>query len=120
MKIEHGVSRLVFLTRRHAFKVPHPGAWKRLLWGLLANMQEVEMWRMASRGGLVGFCPVSLSLPLGLLVVMPRCSPLTDAQWDGLDPVAFANQNESASIPVEGKRSSFGVLNGGIVALDYG
>lgn len=56
-------------------------------------------------------------LPGGWLIAMPRCQPLTDNQWEILQSQGVYDY---LPIPVEFKRDSFGVLNGKIVAIDYG
>ena len=112
--ITTGATRLVLLTKRYAFKLPTIFSYTRFLHGLLANMQEVE-W---SKPRYPQLCPVIFSLPLGLLVVMPRCQPLTE-QYNSLDVDSWINL-EDCVLPVEPKQDSFGVLNGQIVAVDYG
>jgi hypothetical protein len=110
-----GATRLVFLWRGLAFKLPATHSWRNFLNGLLANMTE----RACGRVSLPGFCPVVFSLAGGFLVVMRRARPLTPAEWAGFDPVAFCLRGDY-SIPAEPKEDSFGVLDGAIVAIDYG
>jgi hypothetical protein len=83
--------------RRHILKFP--GRWKWdsrdwwwdfLLRGLLSNMQEK---RFAATGW-PELCPVAFSLPGGLLIVMSRATPLTDAEWKRLDYRAFVTRGE--------------------------
>lgn len=114
-----GVTRFVFLTRRHAIKVPrfwHYGhfRWEMFLQGLLANMQEHAF----SRTGWPELCPVRWSIPGGWLLVMPRCEPLvtelTTAQYREL------TDRPEYHVPAEHKMDSFGWWNGRIVAVDYG
>jgi hypothetical protein len=56
--------------------------------------------------------------PGGWLLVMPRCEPisqeLTDAEFE-----KFAHHDDRW-IPVENKADSFGILDGRLVAIDYG
>lgn len=102
----HGASRTVILTRRHAFKLPSLRSWRGMLWGLLSNLRERE------RSGSPDLCPVRFSLPLGLLVVMPRCAPVP---LDLIpDPRAMP-----ADDPDAWKADSFGLLNGRVVRVDY-
>ena len=115
MQIEKGSTRTVMLTGRRAFKMPRLCGWENFLTGLLANLQE----RKFGRSGLEGFCPVRFSDPFGLLVVMPRCEPLTDAEWCSLDLVKWRHR-ETHFIFGEDKRDGFGTLNGEIVTVDYG
>jgi hypothetical protein len=117
-QIKDGVTRRVFLIGRWAFKIPHPRSWKFFLLGLLANMQEREWSSFSER-----LCPVRWALPGGWLVVMPRAEPISDDDWALLLPIlgyeAFINHND-CRLPVEQKRCSFGLLEGRLVAVDYG
>lgn len=113
---KQGITREVFLFRDYAIKVPKLiYGWQKFLCGLLANMQE----EMFGRCGWPEVCPVLFAIPGGWLIVMRRCRPLTDEEWAGFDAEAFVN-GENYMIPAETKRDSFGVLDGKIVALDYG
>lgn len=114
-----GVTRFVILTRHHAIKIPrfwHYGhfRWNMFLYGLLGNLQEREF----SKVGWPELCPVLFAVPGGWLLIMPRCEPvsqkLTDAEFE-----EFAHQ-DNHWIPVENKADSFGILNGRLVAIDYG
>ena len=64
-----------------------------------------------------GIAPIAFVLPGGLLGVLRRARPLTDAEWAGFDPVAHCREH---GLSAEPKRDSFGVLDGRIVAVDYG
>jgi hypothetical protein len=107
----NGCSRLVFLTRTKAYKLPVLYSWRNFLYGLLNNMNEAET---SSRQGT---CPVLWKLPFGFLNVMPRTEELSDIEFSNLDVNDFCMHNK---IVVEDKRDSFGKLNGKIVAIDYG
>jgi hypothetical protein len=110
-----GVTRVVFMTRENVYKFPTFESWRNFLNGLLANMQE----RRLSATGWPELCPVKFALPGGLLVVMPRALPVSDHEWEVFDYERYVDR-ESYTIPVENKRSSFGVLRGRLVAIDYG
>ncbi len=113
-RVLQGATRHVLLTDRWAIKVPRVTAgYRSFLHGLLANHQEALFSNMSP-----SLCPVRLGLPLGLLVVMPRCESLAQGMSDG-EYEAFVT-HEHYVLPVENKRDSFGVLNGNIVAVDYG
>jgi len=130
VRVERGATRVVVLAGRWAFKFPTPVyGWRNFLYGLLANMQE----RMFATTGWPELCPVLFSLPGGWIVVMPRCESLrVDGAW--VDPVphwwgdegpdeawwAAFTQRAEYEVPVEHKADSLGLLNGRIVAVDYG
>jgi hypothetical protein len=109
-----GATRLVWISKKYAVKVPRPSRWRLLLCGLLANMQEVEF----SQAGWPELCPVLFSLPAGLLVVMPRCETLGRAMGS-VEFEAFTKKQDYV-VPVENKPDSFGWYEGQIVAIDYG
>lgn len=102
-----GRNRLVVLTRRYAVKFPSPRCWRDFLFGLLNNLNEAQAWRERPF-----YCPVLWSAPLGLAVIMPRAEVLTDDEF------------QAAAIPcdhrAERKPSSWGRLDGRLVAIDYG
>jgi len=50
---------------------------------------------------------------------MKYARPLTEKEWKGMNVDQWMHR-EDYSIPVEPKINSFGVLNGNIVAIDYG
>ena len=114
MRLKRGASRTVLLARGYAIKVPNTRGWRLFLSGLLGNMQE----RAFSRTGWKELCPVLWSDPWGFVVVMPECEPLAK----NLDDKSYQNFVTRAvgRVPVEHKRSSFGYLNGKLVAVDYG
>lgn len=98
-----------------AIKIPNlTNGWVNFLEGLIGNIQEREFWKTKSDL----LCPVLLSLPLGLLNVYPRCTPITDEEYSDLDTSPFYYRH--LHIPVEEKQSSFGWYKGRVVAVDYG
>lgn len=108
-----GVTRHVLLIGRWAVKVPALWSWRLFLSGLLANMQEREF----SRAGWPELCPVLFSLPCGWLLVMHRADPVPDDME--LDFQSLIDRPDY-QIPAEAKRDSWGLLNGRVVAVDYG
>jgi len=130
--IRRGTTRVVFLTRRWAFKVPNPKEWRLFLHGMLANLQE----RKFGRGYSEALCPVRWADPLGLLVVMPRAKPMKHDIWwvswmisGGLrEPIFLQTSKEEPVfkdldgniLPIEAKIDSFGYLDGKLVVVDYG
>ena len=129
MQIKWGVTRLVFITKKWAFKIPQlKFGWEFFLRGLLANMQEVEFNKMHDKR----MCPIKFYLPGGFLVVMPYCPPITKKDFNKniLDKF-YPNNKEDYhpnnicehryfNVPVEYKQDSFGYYNNNIVAIDYG
>lgn len=111
-----GITREVLLTDHYAIKIPKLiYGWHKFLCGLLANMQEVTF----ARAGLAGLCPIVFSVPGGWLLVMHRAEPLSNDEWQLFDAKSFCERTEY-TIPAEFKQSSFGKLDGKIVAIDYG
>lgn len=114
-KVCWGTTRIVFLMWRWAIKVPAVTEWRLFLLGLLANMQEAKFSKMKSPA----MCPVLFAFPGGFFSVMQRARELTREEFERLDYEVFINFNDY-TVPVEKKLDSFGVLNGRVVAIDYG
>ncbi len=113
--ITRGATRTVFLIGGYAFKFPSCRSWRFFLQGLLANIQEREF----SKTKWPELCPVVFAIPGGFLTVMQEAEPMPDEIWNDLNVETWANR-EGYTIPVEAKQSSFGILNGKIVVVDYG
>ena len=113
-RVTSGISRTVFLVGRYAIKVPCCRyGWPYFLRGLLANLQE----RTWGRGGSPKLCPVLWADRFGLFVVMRRAEILAEPPT----PMRFHQFTFGESIPpIECKADSFGVLDGRLVAVDYG
>lgn len=113
-KWKAGSSRLVLLTNHSAWKIPRPDRWRRLLTGLLANMDEVALWSQR----LPRLCPIRWSLPGGLLVVMVRADPMPPEEIDtALEE--YLDESPKVQLP-ELKRDALGKIKGGWVIVDYG
>lgn len=115
-----GANRLVVLTARHAYKIPNVRSWWTTVWGLIDNMQERRangLGRWGHRQD--GIAPIVFSLPGGFLNVMRRAEPVPDDLWARFDFDAHCRR-DGYWIQAEPKRDSFGVLDGEIVAVDYG
>ena len=110
-----GCTRHVLLVGPWAIKVPALWSWKLFLCGLLANMQE----RQFSACGWSELCPVTFSIPGGWMLVMQRATVMTEAEFVNFDVKAFCERKDGV-VPAEHKASSFGWLDGRVVALDYG
>lgn len=115
MKLRTGSTRAVLLVGCLAIKLPALVSWRRLLLGLLANMQERQFWTMKHPA----LCPVLWSLPGGFVVVMRRAEPITRDQFDAIDWESWKDQPD-LFVPCETKLDSFGWVDGRIVAVDYG
>lgn len=111
VEVRRGANRCAVLVGHWAFKFPNPASWRSLLYGLLNNMNE--RWAASVAAGSF-HCTVITAIPGGFLNIMPRCRPLTDEEWRNFDPASVSG------IEVEHKPDSFGVLNGRVVAVDYG
>lgn len=112
--VRDGISRTVILIGALAFKVPTVSlGWRYFLQGLLANMQEASWWRLTRDPRL---CPVQWSIPGGWLVVMRRARVLTESEWLALRDEHWRHDD----LPVERKADSLGLLDGRLVAVDYG
>lgn len=111
-----GVTRECLLIGRYAFKMPSWASWEYWLMGTLNNKHEYELSKVFPH--LV--CPIIFRIRGGFLNVTPRARMLTPDEWR-----AFAAEMDAtdwatwASIAVERKLDSFGIVSGRIVALDY-
>lgn len=110
-----GTHRTVYLIGRYAIKVPAISEWRLFLHGLLANMQEARF----SAAGWPELCPVVLAMRGGWVIVMRRAEPLPRKVFDELDVERWRDRGDY-KVPVEDKLDSFGILDGRIVAVDYG
>lgn len=111
-QLRSGATRHVLLVGPWAVKLPRPGRWRAFLNGLLANHQEAAFSRLQHPR----LCPVLLCVPGGFLLVMRRAVPLPLATFEALDPADWGGVLGA----VEFKADSFGLLDGRVVAVDYG
>lgn len=141
ISVARGAWRVVLLVGPYAVKLPHHpfGRWRwgRFLRGMLANMQEVNF----SRHRWPELCPVLFSIPGGFALVMRRAALMTQAEFDAFDYEAFISRGdgyalanllsaggdggkfdepEALVVAAERTASSFGKLDGRVVAIDYG
>lgn len=116
MKIQQGTTRCVFLIYRWAFKIPRLWDWYNGLSGLLANRHESLFSPICPDR----LCPVHWSAWGGWLVIMPRA----DVTQGSIDQWREAIRNHPDRLMLENivelKPSSIGMLNGRLVAVDYG
>src|SRR5438128_322796 len=124
MKIQSGMTRTVIIIYKWALKFPVMNhGWQYFLCGLLGNMQEQWLSKITrfSRDS-NKLCHVLFRVPLGFLIVMRKANILTEeefARWKNNNYDTFVKY-ERGSLPVEAKPSSFGWLDGKVVAIDYG
>lgn len=87
------------------------------LYGLLNNLSEKQFSSMQ----LPEYCPVLFALPLGVLNVMPFCTPLTTKQFESLCFFDLVPKDRFCMFNnlVEYKQDSLGIYKGAIVAVDY-
>lgn len=138
-----GAFRCVRLTNRYAIKTPYVfkvrylfQLWQRkqkpmsFLWwyrewwslfyeGCKNNEQEALRWKQigAQEVNGVSLCPVLRSQRWGLLVVMPKAGPLGRAVSLEEDMTAIGLIGKSQDT---GRESTYGVLAGKVVIVDYG
>lgn len=107
-----GVFRRVFLLGSFAVKTPRL---QHFAMGMRSNRWEREMWLYwQPRFQWTTLCPVLWADPLGLVVVMSRAEqPVPQEMVDEL-PDYYPD------ITAETKHDDYGILDGQIVALDYG
>lgn len=77
-EVHSGTTRIVFLIGKYAIKIPVLNSWRGFLKGLLANVNERNIWHLCPDY----FLPVLWSLPGGWLVCMPRVKAFSvDHPW---------------------------------------
>lgn len=122
---KNGATRFVLLTQKWAIKIPRLDSYRSFLNGLLANEQEI-VW---SKIGDTRLLTIEQSLPLGLLIIMPRVEPLSIKYQKLLEnenvremfyEILFEFTKSPYLIPAEIKLDSFGEYNGKLVCIDYG
>jgi hypothetical protein len=115
-----GTHRTVYLIGSWAIKVPVFAEWRLFLHGLLANMQERNFGAL----GCPELCPVIFGMPGGWFIVMRRAEAVSFKRFVEIFPTRadFDKWVDTPDyhVPVELKPDSFGILDGKIVAVDYG
>lgn len=122
--IKKGTSRTVLLTKRYAFKFPSMYDWKQFCLGMVDNMTEWE-WREIAKNPNAHICPPLWCSPLGLLLIMPKCSPVNNI---GLYHVELKRICVLSPITTkiapgfyldDAKPSNYGYYKGRMVKLDF-
>jgi hypothetical protein len=111
MKLVKGTTRWCIQFKSIVFKIPSFKSWKYFLHGLINNMDENNWYKFNALYDNI-FCKIIFSCPLGLLNVMPYCTPINEIEFKSL-------QINYEELPVERKIDSFGKYCGRIVAIDY-
>lgn len=116
-----GISRHTFaLGSRYVLKVPRLDGWVPFLNGLLGNVHEAERHDPSWPE----LCPVVVALPGGLALVARRAAPCDDSAATRAEIEALceraAESGRLVATLAELKPSSWGWLDGRLVAVDYG
>lgn len=122
MEIKRGSTRIVFLIRNWAIKIPNFLGWRLFLHGLLANMQE-KVFSIYPE-----VCPVIFYVCGGFLNVAKRARELTELEYEMEIQYTYPTTSSGNIIfkdadyylEAESKPSSFGWVDGKIVLIDYG
>ena len=119
--IKIGSTRTVFINKKYAYKLCFSfeknsihSIWRKLLNGLVCNLQESSQYKQHKKTKL--FCPVYCSILGGIIIKMPRV--------DELDPNANLDEfqekmNRCNFYLKDFKIENLGMLNGEIVIIDY-
>ena len=115
----------MFILPNHVIKMPSffgsihstDSKWTLFLLGLVENIRETKA---SKYNNLVNgkLCPIVFSGPGGILNVMKKARVMTDHDFQDFDYNAFITTSDYI-ISVECKPSSFGFIDGKIVAIDY-
>lgn len=124
----NGITRIVFLTRRHAIKIPRLNyGWRLFIDGIRANLNEVELWRIAQvPGNQVTrvrryLCPIVWSSWGGWIVVMKRAEPIVMTTHASYQNFAIRRAFlEMEKIVGDHKDDNYGTIDGEPVMVDYG
>lgn len=120
-KINLGYTRVVFLYKNYAIKIPnYRYGWATFLQGLLANINESTTWKsntgVLEQGRSHLLCPVLWCSWGGWILVMRKVDiVITDEMGKHID---FSRHY--VEFPGDDKPDNYGILNGRLVKLDYG
>jgi len=108
-----GITRYVLIFDK--FVVKFPRFWWNWFWfltGLISNLRERGWWKMVRDSEELSpwFCPILFADPFGLIVVMPRCEPITTPELPDYDQLPYK---------ADYKVCNFGRYKGRVVLLDY-
>lgn len=112
-----GTTRLVVVLGGYALK------FARGRTGRLCNLFEARTWNETTAERRLILCPVLACDPLGVVLVMPAATPLSEEEAEARrEADTFPDWDYwpgDPSEPFEYKASDWGMLNGRLVALDY-
>jgi hypothetical protein len=124
---KNGVTRVVFIFKRHVLKLPTLKRWDLFLNGLLANMQERDFGMTKTPAPRFPYlCPVRHASRLGFWLVMDKASPASEQECaDILDKIKATPDNDLELAYdfylSDSKQCNWGVHpKYGIVKIDYG
>jgi len=106
MRIRSGYSRVVFLIGNFAIKVANFNSFHQFKCGLSSNKSESIKYKADS----THLCPIVYNGPAGLFNIMRRAEPIEE--WEMPDSLRD-------KVGIDFKKSSFGKIDGRIVAVDY-
>jgi hypothetical protein len=117
MEERQGSSRHVILHGQFAVKFARNPEGKR------ANLHELRVWKRyredPEKGPLL--CPVLWCASDGSVLIMPRAEPVDASTWSMKKiPKWDYDPNGGIGWPFEPKAADWGILDGHIVAVDYG
>lgn len=122
--IKKGSTRIVLLTKRHALKFPSMYDWKQFCLGMVDNMTEWE-WRRVAKNPDSHICPPLWCSPLGLLLVMPRCSPIKNVGLYHVELKRICSLSPTTTTIApefyldDANPSNYGYYKGRMVKLDF-
>lgn len=112
-----GTTRLVVVLGGYALK------FARGRRGRLCNLFEAQTWSKATPARRMILCPVLACAPLGLVLIMPTATPLSEQEAEARrEADTFPDWDYwpgNPTEPFEYKASDWGMLDGRLVALDY-
>lgn len=116
-----GATRIVFLTKKYAIKIPSFYSWKMFLHGLIANLNERAFKEYSCTPG-SGLCPTVYASETGLISIQKRCLPVQHRGmfWVELAHLACSTVLHEDFFYSDAKPENFGYIDGKLVKLDYG
>lgn len=117
--IKRGATRIVFIFKGFAIKIPVFYRWKNLLLGLLANLNEKEFSTLKREDlAHVFFCSLG-----GMILIMKTATPISHLTREELFDFltkCYENDELKEFILSDFKLNNFGLIGNKIVKIDYG